>query len=298
MRVLYLGAHGPTNIRLTKEGIQIGDASPTPPPEFEYDTILIGNTKGFVSFAALKVLGKWGVTVGLMGRGGTPLSTFVPWARNDAPLRLAQMKAVLDPILRPKVARAFVEAKTGQKVPKERKTVTQIRAFEAQQASDYWMRLGVVRPSGFYKTLNAKATTPRNACINYAQGVHAVKVRTILAKIGLDPAIGFLHNSFSDKDAFVYDAQELARPIVDKVALDFARTRPESSFNRDEDWVYSLKSDAARELAYRVGSALSREVPYHAMRVPVDGVVTRELRRLGEWVRSPARSLDLHTFGE
>ena len=113
MRALYLGGPGPVKIGLTKDGLTIGEATPTPPPEFEYDTVLIGNTKGYLSIPALKTLGKWKVSVGLMGRGGTPLSTFIPWARNDAPLRLAQMRASLDPVRSLVVAKAFVSATPG-----------------------------------------------------------------------------------------------------------------------------------------------------------------------------------------
>lgn len=295
MKVLYLGEHGPTKIRLLKEGLAIGERAPVPPPEFDYDTVLIGNTKGFVSFPALKTLGRWGVTVGLMGRGGTPLSTFVPWTRNDAALRLAQMRASLDPRKRMLVARAFVSAKLGVKLSPTLDTLTKLRHYEAEAAMAYWAERGVARRSGFYRTLNARATTPTNAAVNYAQGVHSVVCRRAIAKVGLDPCVGFLHVSAHDKEAFVYDAQELARAQVDEVALRFVRERPQS-FLRDDDWVYRLTNEGARELALRTCDALSREVPYRGMRVSVEGVLVRELRALGAWCVSPTRSLKLFSF--
>lgn len=295
MKILFLGDHGPTNIRSTKDGLVIGDAVPVPPPDFAYDTILIGNTKGFVSYAALKTLGKWGITVGLMGRGGTPLATFVPWSRNDAPLRLAQMRAALDEKRRFRVARAILEAKVGKSIPRGVRTVRALRGQEARIARMYWNGLGINRVSGYYKTLNAKATTPVNAAINYAQGVHAVLCRRIISLVGLDPSVGFLHNSTYDKDGFVYDWQEMARQVVDREAIGFARENPDS-FLRDEDWVFRLKNDAARRLALRTGDALSRKVPYRGERVPIEGVLTQELRKLGTWLRKPTGSLSLHSI--
>lgn len=296
MKVLYLGGPGPVNIRLTKDGIQIGDATPTPPPEFEYDTILVGNCKGFVSFPALKQLGKWGVSVGLMGQGGTALSTFVPWARNDAPLRLAQMRVAVDPALRVKAARAFVEAKVGKSAPKEIRSVDGLRYWEGKEAAPYWKALGINRISKFSYALNRRATNTVNAAINAAHGVECVRHRAIIAKIGLDPTVGFLHNALRDKEAFLYDSQELTRAVVDKAAIEWHRTAPESSFIRDDEWTYRLAGPAMRELALKVGAAMSREVPYSGMRCPVDGVLARELRKFGAWCEKPSQVLSLYTF--
>ncbi|HYM40667.1 MAG TPA: CRISPR-associated endonuclease Cas1 [Thermoplasmata archaeon] len=295
MKILFLGDHGPTNIRSTKDGLIIGDASPVPPPDFAYDTILIGNTKGFVSYAALKTLGKWGITVGLLGRSGTPLATFVPWARNDAPLRLAQMQAALDEGRRVQVARAILEAKIGQRVPRDVRAVRDLRGYESKVAQVYWNALGVNRLSGYYKTLHAKATTSVNAAINYAQGVHAVLCRRMISLVGLDPAVGFLHHATYDKDAFVYDWQELARQVVDREAIAFARETP-AAFLRDEDWVYRLKNNAAKQLALQTGEALSRKISYHGERATIETVLTGELRKLGGWFRKPTGSLSLHAI--
>lgn len=296
MRVLYLGGPGPTNIRLTRDGLIIGEEKAIPPPEFDFDTILVGNTKGFASFPALKCLGKWGVTVALMGRYGTPLSTFVPWARNDAPLRLAQMRCALDERLRAKVARALVEAKTGWKLPAKLRTADDIRNEEGRLDYARWKFFGIDRRSGFYKNYNAKATRPICAALNYAQGVHAVKCRTIIAKVGLDDSVGFLHRPSRDKEGFGYDVQELARFYVDEAALRFYREVGDAAFIRDDDWVYRLRLEPAKELSLRVCAALEKQVRYQGEKVPIEGVITKEIRRLGEWFRNPASDLELFSL--
>jgi hypothetical protein len=137
MRVLYLDGPGPQNIRLTKDGVELPDGSVRPPFDTGYDTIIVANTKGFVSYSALKALGKFGVTLALLGKGGTPLATFIPWNRNDAPLRIAQMRAHLDPKLRLTVARALVEAKTGAPLGHAR-TIEEVRQQESILATEYW----------------------------------------------------------------------------------------------------------------------------------------------------------------
>jgi len=208
MRVLYLDGPGPQNIRLTKDGVELPDGSVRPPFDTGYDTIIVANTKGFVSYSALKALGKFGVTLALLGKGGTPLATFIPWNRNDAPLRIAQMRAHLDPKLRLTVARALVEAKTGAPLGHAR-TMEEVRQQESILATEYWGRIGVSRRSGYYGWgLHRNATTPENAAINYALGILAIKVRVAIAKVGLDPSIPFLHDPTESKDAFVFDWQE------------------------------------------------------------------------------------------
>jgi CRISPR/Cas system-associated endonuclease Cas1 len=288
MRVLFLDTFGESNIRLTADGVVIGNAPPLPPPDFPFDTILVGHVGGYASFSALKTLGKWGVTVGLMGMGGTALSTFVPWKRNDAPLRLAQMRAALDPRLRLLIARAFLIAKVGHEPPSSEDTIPKLRRWESAKAQEYWQSLGIQRRSGFYKTLNAKATTPINASINYAQGVLSVRCRTVIAKVGLDESVGFLHESTTDGEAFVHDVHELLRQEMDAVGIAYANEIGAKGFVHDNEWVYRFKTPAlARGLAERVCASLNRTVHYHGQRVSLDGVLIRELRRLSEWFRQP-----------
>jgi CRISPR/Cas system-associated endonuclease Cas1 len=291
MRVLYLDGPGPQNIRLAKDGVELPDGSVRPPFDTGYDTIIVANTKGFVSYPALKALGKFGVTLALVGKGGTPLATFIPWNRNDAPLRIAQMRAHLDPKLRLTVARALVEAKTGAPLDNAC-TIEEVRQEESIRATEYWGRIGVSRRSGYYGWgLHRSATTPENAAINYALGILAIKVRVAIAKVGLDPSIPFLHDPTESKDAFVFDWQEPYRSVVDAAALRFLKTHGKASFIRDEEWVVRLTGPAARDLTSEVEGALSAKVRYGAMRVPIDALMVRELRKLGQWFERPRHRL-------
>jgi CRISPR/Cas system-associated endonuclease Cas1 len=291
MRVLYLDGPGPQNIRLTREGIELPDGRVRPPFDTGYDTILVENTKGFVSYPALKALGKFGVTIALLGKGGTPLATFIPLNRNDAPLRIAQMRAHLDPKLRLAVAKALVEAKTGAPLDHAH-TIEEVRQEESIRATEYWGRIGISRRSGYYGWgLHRSATTPENAAINYALGILAVKVRVAIAKVGLDPSIPFLHDPSEAKDAFVFDWQEPFRSFVDAAALRFLATHGKESFVRDEEWVVRLTGPAARDLTREVEGALSAKVRYGGMRVPIDALMVRELRKLGQWFERPRGQL-------
>jgi CRISPR/Cas system-associated endonuclease Cas1 len=293
MKLLFLDRPGLANIRSSAFGLIIGNDPPVPPPYFDPDTILIGHVGGFVSYAALKELGRWGITLSFLGLSGSPYATFVPIARNDAPLRLAQMRAHLDPEVRLIAARAFIEAKLGERIPdSEGRTLYRLRSYESKKAKERWERLGINRISLYSKSLNAKATSFENASINYAQGILAVRSRTLISKVGLDAGISFMHEPTVNVDSFVFDVQELVRSLGDRIAIVYTREIGADGFRHDEDWVYWFQAGRAKGLAERVVAALNERSHYQGERVSIDGILLRELRRFGTWLRKPRGSFD------
>jgi CRISPR/Cas system-associated endonuclease Cas1 len=111
--------------------------------------------------------------------------------------------------------------------------------------------------------------------------------------VGLDPSIPFLHDPTESKDAFVFDWQEPFRSVVDAAALRFLKTHGKESFIRDEEWVVRLTGPAGRDLSQEVENALSVKVRYGGMRVPIDALMVRELRKLGQWLERPRGRLRL-----
>jgi len=51
--------------------------------------------------------------------------------------------------------------------------------------------------------------------LNYGYAILESEIRKAINSIGLDPAIGFLHESTNAKSPLVYDIQELYRWIID-----------------------------------------------------------------------------------
>ncbi len=70
---------------------------------------------------------------------------------------------------------------------------------------------------------NRNATHPVNAMLNYAYAILENQVRMHVLAAGLDPAIGFLHGSYSGKHGLVYDLMEPLRPVVDWKLLEFVQ---------------------------------------------------------------------------
>ena len=72
---------------------------------------------------------------------------------------------------------------------------------------------------------NRNATHPVNAMLNYAYGVLESEVRAQVLGAGLDPTIGYLHGSYRDKHALVFDIMEPLRPVVDLRTLQVVQKR-------------------------------------------------------------------------
>ncbi|MGH9762568.1 MAG: CRISPR-associated endonuclease Cas1, partial [Blastocatellia bacterium] len=97
---------------------------------------------------------------------------------------------------------------------------------------------------------NRYATHPFNAMLNYAYGVLETQVRKQIVASGLDPAIGYLHGSYSGKQALVYDLMEPLRPIIDRQVLEFVQheTFEPDDFVLLDDGVCRLNPQLARNV--------------------------------------------------
>jgi hypothetical protein len=75
--------------------------------------------------------------------------------------------------------------------------------------------------------------------------------------------------------------------VIDAAAMRFLKTHGKESFIRDDEWVVRLTGPGARDLTREVEEALSVKVRYGGMRVPIDALMVRELRKLAQWLEHP-----------
>ena len=117
-----------------------------------------------------------------------------------------------------------------------------------------WHRIG---PRGSRKDRSNKfARHPVQAMLNCADAVLQSQVRIEIARIGLDPATGFLHQKQSDRPALILDLIEPLRPRVDAVALGFlrAQTFAPGDFTLGRDGTCRLHPQLARRLVAEIGT--------------------------------------------
>jgi len=101
---------------------------------------------------------------------------------------------------------------------------------------------------------NRNATHPVNSMLNYAYAVLENQVRMHVIAAGLDPAIGFLHGSYSGKQGLVYDLMEPLRPVVDRKLLEFVQrqTFAAADFTLLSNGVCRLNPQLARNVVREI----------------------------------------------
>lgn len=81
-------------------------------------------------------------------------------------------------------------------------------------------------PHGFVKRTRRPPTDPVNAMLSYGYVILTSQIASLLASVGFDPYIGYLHSSRYGKPALALDLLEEFRPvIVDSVVLNLLNNR-------------------------------------------------------------------------
>jgi CRISP-associated protein Cas1 len=116
-----------------------------------------------------------------------------------------------------------------------------------------WRTIG---PRGTSKGRRNRASRhPVQSMLNYGYAVLESQVRVEVARVGLDPATGFLHQNHPDRPALILDLIEPLRPAVDELVLGFVRaqTFAPADFTIGTDGTCRLHPQLARRLVAEIG---------------------------------------------
>lgn len=221
------------------------------PVEFPYDSILVENLGGFVTFPALRWLAANGVTLSVVSYAGQLLASYLPEVPLHPHERLAQLAAYLDCETRTGVARYVLESKLGH-VPRFYQTVTDLLTYEAREAVKFYAGLGVTRDY-------PHARDAANACLNYAFGLLASRARLAVHRACLEPSIGFLHAPRAYSSALVWDVMEPFRAETARVALAVKRELRANSYADDLGGGLRLRPEGARALVQAFAQAFHED---------------------------------------
>ncbi len=119
---------------------------------------------------------------------------------------------------------------------------------------------------GFQKRVRRPPTDPINALLSYGYVILTSQVASMLAGVGFDPYIGYLHASRYGKPALALDLMEEFRPvIVDSVVLSLLNNRQ----LRPQDFVKELNSyrmiEATKRLFLQKFEERMQEVVIHPL---------------------------------
>src|SRR6266566_689825 len=278
MRSLYLT--GNVAVSMVREGIKIrtGDeARVWSPPYFPYDTILIENGYGYVSFAALRILLSLRASVAVLDYQGRLLGHMSPYSRRSGDIQTKQFRAVNDPKKRLRIARSIATTgyrRRGLNPPfSAADNPLELIRMESHVADSYWERWSERLAAGWpendfdgrkhprYGT-RMRAVSRVNATLNYAYTLLQSACRTTCHRVGLSPLHGFLHLSqIHDAEPLVYDLEELGRGWVDGAVLEWlSEPGNRKGFSRRDGWVVRLKPESVRSLVAFVSPRIRDEI--------------------------------------
>ena len=298
------------------------------PRRMPYDSIIIDGHSGYVSLQAFHWLSRNKVPVFILDYDGSMITSILPPIPVKADLRLAQIKASEDERKKFSIANAIVRAKVARSlqvldwlaqrydIEKEvrltrgealrlgrARSVVDLRTVEGRVALRYWQAYASVIPECFdfhgrmTTSHQNNASDPVNLALNYAYGVLEGECRTAINTVGLEPSVGFLHETsvYQTKQSLVYDLQEPFRWIADVTVVDAFGSGvldlPDFYFTGD-DYRYRLKSEAKRGFIDLLRKLFNSDVMYRGHSMKWDTIIERKAIELGRYLAGRSSTLN------
>ena len=136
-----------------------------------------------------------------------------------------------------------------------------------------------------------------NAALNYGYGFLKILCRTAINSVGLEPAVGFLHETASAQTAesLVYDFEEPFRWLVDFCVIEAFETERlgfnDFAFTRD-DYLYRIQWDGRMRLRECLVEAFNSGIPYKDRTLKWDTVIEQKALELSKYLSGKIEALD------
>ena len=299
-----------------------------PPRGIEYDSIILENATGQISLAALRWLSKHNIPIFFLDFDGSIISSILPPAPIKADLRVAQTQATNDPRKKFEIAHALVKAKIARSLQvldwlaerydierevrltrseaiklSNASTVPQIRSVEGRVALRYWEALARAIPEPFHfqdrmtTSHNNNASDPFNAALNYGYGFLKILCRMVINSVGLEPAVGFLHelSSTQTAESLVYDLQEPFRFLVDLCVIQAFETQKltpyDFAFTRN-DYLYRIQWEGKMRLRVSLKEIFNSGANYKGRLLKWDTVIEQKTLELSRFLTGKSPVID------
>ena len=298
------------------------------PRRIPYDSIIIDGHSGYISLQAFHWLSRNNIPAFILSFDGNLISSIMPPTPIKADLRVTQIQASTDEAKCFRIAYALVKAKIqrtldvlnwiGQRhdigdrirhvktealTLSKAESVSDVRIAEGRVAKRYWEAYQTVIPECFdFQTRMTKshqnnATDPINLALNYAYGVLEGECRRAINTVGLEPSIGFLHNSsdYQTKQSLVYDLQEPFRWIGDVTVLEAFEAGLldlKDFYFLGDDYRYRIEGDAKRRFLALLKDRFNSGVHYRGCTCKWDTVILYKLQELARYLTGKSKQLD------
>jgi CRISPR-associated protein Cas1 len=136
-----------------------------------------------------------------------------------------------------------------------------------------------------------------NLALNYAYGVLEGECRAAINTVGLEPSVGFLHETsgYQTKQSLVYDLQEPFRWIADVAVMEVFESQaldlPDFYFTGD-DYRYRFEPEAKQRFLDLLRKRFNSEVSYKGRVLKWDTVIEQKTTELGRFLANWTGGLD------
>ena len=142
-----------------------------------------------------------------------------------------------------------------------------------------------------------KASDEINALLNYGYAILESEVRKDINAVGLDPAIGFLHELDESKEPLVYDMQELFRWLVDLSVIRLLEEKKlkKSDFIVTENYHIRLKEQTAKALIEKIKLNMNAKTAFKSRNATYPTILSGNIHGLANFVigRNKELSFDI-----
>jgi CRISPR-associated protein Cas1 len=126
-----------------------------------------------------------------------------------------------------------------------------------------------------------------NALLNYGYSILESEVRKAINAVGLDSAIGFLHELAPSKNPLAYDIQELFRWLIDLSVVELLEQKrlKRSDFITTENYHIRLTERTAKMLLERISLNFNRKVGYkHGKKFTYQNILLDNVQQLSNFI--------------
>jgi CRISPR-associated protein Cas1 len=141
------------------------------------------------------------------------------------------------------------------------------------------------------------ASDPVNLALNYAYGVLEGECRAAINTVGLEPSVGFVHesSSYQTKESLVYDLQEPFRWISDVAVIEAFESGAldlSDFYFTGDDYRYRFETEAKRRFLDLLRERFNVGVRYNGRLLKWDTVIERKVTELSHFLTGRTSKLD------
>lgn len=225
----------------------------------------------------------------------------------DSSLNLLQELAKFYPLDGTKI-KSRIQAEISnfeQKLTQNRHQIAEIMQYEAQIAKIYFEYIREVfakvtsqfsfeTRSNYDHKRADHASDEINALLNYGYSILASEIKKHLNSVGLDPQIGFLHETLLSRTSLVYDLQELFRWLIDLSVIQLLEENKlkKSDFILTENYHIRLKPETAKLLVEKIKSNFNLKESYKKKHFAYQNILYDNISQLSLYISDKKKIIE------